>query len=439
MASLHKRPSKGKNGKRAFTWIVQYTATDGTRPAIVLGRCGEATANNIKGYVEDLLNAKRMQQTPDKRTASWVGDLGDDMHLKLSKLGLVEPRHKPATATLGAFLDAYVAGRNDIKPATAEVWGQTVRNLKTHFGADRELPTINEGHADDFKQYLIGEKLSPYTVAKRLQFARMFFRAAVRRKLIASNPFAEVGAKAIITKETKFVTRKETEAILEECNPEWRLIVALARYGGLRCPTEVLSLRWSDINWQAGRIVVTSPKTEHHEGKGSRVIPLFPELRKILEEGNAIAGDGADYLLPRYRQQSLTSKGWRNCNLRTQFERIVKRASLSPWPNLFKSLRASRETELAAEYPLHVVTAWLGNTPRIAQKHYLMVRDDDFARAANVFANSFAEPSSTGLQQEETPADPTSKEAEFAGVCGSVHGDATEPDGEDRIRTCGRA
>jgi hypothetical protein len=45
-------------------------------------------------------------------------------------------------------------------------------------------------------------------------------------------------------------------------------------------------------------------------------------------------------------------------------------------------MRASRETELAKDYPIHVVTAWLGNTPRIAMKHYLQVTDDDFERAA---------------------------------------------------------
>ena len=45
-------------------------------------------------------------------------------------------------------------------------------------------------------------------------------------------------------------------------------------------------------------------------------------------------------------------------------------------------MRASRETELAKEYPIHVVTSWLGNTPRIALKHYLQVTDADYQRAA---------------------------------------------------------
>jgi hypothetical protein len=37
---------------------------------------------------------------------------------------------------------------------------------------------------------------------------------------------------------------------------------------------------------------------------------------------------------------------------------------------LFHNLRASRETELAAVYPMHVVCAWIGNTERIAAKDF---------------------------------------------------------------------
>jgi hypothetical protein len=47
-------------------------------------------------------------------------------------------------------------------------------------------------------------------------------------------------------------------------------------------------------------------------------------------------------------------------------------------------MRASRQTELQREFPLHVVCSWLGNSPRIAQQSYLLVTEDDFARAAGV-------------------------------------------------------
>jgi len=46
--------------------------------------------------------------------------------------------------------------------------------------------------------------------------------------------------------------------------------------------------------------------------------------------------------------------------------------------------RASRQTELQREFPLHVVCSWLGNSPRIAQQSYLLVTQDDFAKAAGV-------------------------------------------------------
>ena len=46
------------------------------------------------------------------------------------------------------------------------------------------------------------------------------------------------------------------------------------------------------------------------------------------------------------------------------------------------STGACQQTELQREFPLHVVCSWLGNSPRIAQQSYLLVTEDDFARAA---------------------------------------------------------
>jgi hypothetical protein len=62
-------------------------------------------------------------------------------------------------------------------------------------------------------------------------------------------------------------------------------------------------------------------------------------------------------------------------------EKIIGRAGLSPWPRLFHNMRASRETELIERFAVHVVTAWLGNPPEIARKHYLQVTDEHFRQA----------------------------------------------------------
>ena len=121
------------------------------------------------------------------------------------------------------------------------------------------------------------------------------------------------------------------------------------------------------MDWENERITVQSPKTEHHEGKAERVIPLFPELHDHLQTSFERAPDGAVYVVnERFRKAAIGKDGWRNCNLRTTFGKIVKRAGLEKWPRLFHNLRSSRQTELEERFPTHVVCAWLGNSEEIA-------------------------------------------------------------------------
>jgi integrase len=280
----------------------------------------------------------------------------------------------------------------------------------------------------------------------------MFFRDAKKRKLVAENPFAEVSSKSVISKDReRFITREETERILAKCDPIWKVIVSLARFGGLRTPSETLSLRWEDVDWSEDTILVISPKTAHHEGKGTRRVPLFPELRQVLTEAREIAPDGAEYVVGgNYRQAANSPSGWRNCNLRTQFERIVKRAGLEKWPRLFHALRASRETELAKDWPIHVVTSWLGNSPRIAHKHYLMVTESDFRKAAKEGSQRGTESGTleahfpaqhAAAPHTHSPAKPivnTVKTGVSANSCESVQNVANRQSGENGIRTRGR-
>jgi integrase len=156
---------------------------------------------------------------------------------------------------------------------------------------------------------------------------------------------------------------------------EWRLIVALVRFGGLRSPSETFALRWGDIDWEHDRFTVTSPKTEHNAGGESRIVPLFPELRPHLEAAFDAAPEGTEYVISRHR---LASK-----NLRSTLLRIMERAGVKPWPRLFQNMRASREMELTQSHPLHVVVGWIGNSALIAAKHYPQITDGDFECATN--------------------------------------------------------
>jgi len=61
--------------------------------------------------------------------------------------------------------------------------------------------------------------------------------------------------------------------------------VVASRYGGLRTPSETLSLRWEDIDWEMNRMSIPEPKVEHHEGRGIRSCPI--DLPRASTDGNA--------------------------------------------------------------------------------------------------------------------------------------------------------
>ena len=63
----------------------------------------------------------------------------------------------------------------------------------------------------------------------------------------------------------------------------------------VRTFSETLSLRWEDIDWEMNRMSIPEPKVEHHEGRGIRSCPIFPELRPILDEAFEIFGDKSEY------------------------------------------------------------------------------------------------------------------------------------------------
>lgn len=133
-------------------------------------------------------------------------------------------------------------------------------------------------------------------------------------------------------------------------------------------------------------MTVPSCKTEHLPGKAYRVCPIFAALRPHLDEAWELAAAGEEYVVggsqgDRYRAAAWGPNGWANANLRTPLGKLIRRAGLQPWPRLFHNLRASCETDLMQYHPIHVVTAWVGDTPRTALGHYLQTRDRAFEKA----------------------------------------------------------
>lgn len=361
-----------KSGSRRVT----FTDAEGVRRTFRLGRMDKRQAEVFARRIGSLC-VVRTTGLVDAELAEWVRALPDLIHVRLARLGLVEKRDR-VNPTLSALLDQWFASLS-VKSSTLIALGQARRSMEAYFGADRLLRTVKPLDAEAFKRALAEEGLALATVAKRVKVARAVFRSGVRWRFIEANPFEGVKAGAMVNRaRMHFVTLADTDTILAACpDHEWRLLVALSRFGGLRCPSEHLALRWADVDWEKNRLTVRSIKTEAHKHGGVRFVPLFPELLTHLREAFERAEpdlSGRGWVITRYRRS--------NCNLRTRFQRIIERAGVAPWPRLFHAMRAIRQTELSAIYPQHVVCAWLGNSEAVAQAHYLQATDTDIARAA---------------------------------------------------------
>ena len=134
------------------------------------------------------------------------------------------------------------------------------------------------------------------------------------------------------------------------------------------------------------------------------------------------------YVIARYRDT--------NANLRTQLTRIIRRAGLAPWPRLFHNLRSSRQTELEERFPTHVVCRWLGNSPRIASKHYLQVREADFQKAAqNPAQQPVQDAAKTGNRLQAGDGEPADLQplAASCAECGALQNEGMTPTGFEPV------
>lgn len=367
MASI----SRDKNGTKRIQW----TNASGKRHTLRLGKVNVKAAEAFLARLERLIASKLTGTPIDGQTAQWLAELPDGLYDKLVGQGLTEARQATQTHTLGGMLDAYFETAS-VKESTLTRYAQTQRLLIEHFGQGQTLDSITPRHADQWKAWLQEKGYAQAKIARDVGIARMFFRKAVRWEMISANPFDGVKAGAQTNRDRlTYLTLDDTRKLIDAApDADWRCIIALARYGGLRCPSEVLGVRWADVDWAQNRLRVRSPKTERHAGKSERLVPLFPELRAVLMEAFELAPSGADRVVSHYAPTT--------ANLRTHMNRIIRRAGLVPWPRLFNAMRASRATELASEYPAAICTAWLGHSRAVAEAHYHMVRDEDFERAA---------------------------------------------------------
>lgn len=245
---------------------------------------------------------------------SWVDHLGRRKHRKVAAatlqqartfreaelikaerartLGLVEPSRDSFQQFSVRFLK-YQKAR--LTPAAYErTRGIVEGHLQPEFGA-RRLSDIRRA---DVERYITGRtgEVSASSIIKEINTLLRCFNLAVEWELISVNPMARVRRPKQPAGRLRYPQPGELRAVLAECPPWLRPIAGLAAFTGMR-RSEVLNLRWLDVDFAGGRLLL--PQTKNGDG---RIVPLNALALGVLHSVAKENAAPADPVFPLDRE-----------------------------------------------------------------------------------------------------------------------------------------
>lgn len=150
----------------------------------------------------------------------------------------------------------------------------SIRHLKEFFG-DVPCSEIDIDRIDEYKTKRKTDGVEEATIDRELSCLRSIFIRARRKKRIKERPYFKLYNPHNARKRT--LTDEELERLLFALPIHQRPIVLTARYTGMRL-SEILNLKWEQVNLKRKLIFVPRPMTKNNQPK---VVPISARLLKV--------------------------------------------------------------------------------------------------------------------------------------------------------------
>jgi integrase len=324
-----------------------------------------------------------------------------------------QPEANPDRLTLDTFLKSYLRRRKqELKPASLELYEGTVKRLVEFFGKDCPLNDVTVERAQDFifAQKSIaaghkGEKLSDWSREQIKRHCKTFFAAAVESGYLRSNPF-----KVRALKGKKLATRRwyrmpaEEYHVLLESAPSLREKVAYSIFytAGLRMH-EAFNLTWDCIDFQKNLLYVMNRDATKEIPPFSikdfeqRRIPLPSHTIDLLTQLQTEAPEGMPFILlsaerydrvkAKWQKIQESKSPWKNRyminNVLRNFQSHVKRAGIKPVGKFtIHTLRKCCGQNWADNLPMNVVKEFMGHSDISTTAEFYNTVDRDHEKKA---------------------------------------------------------
>jgi integrase len=373
VSSITRRP----NGHRWITYKFNKK-----RHTLRLGKVPDELAAEIKRRLDVLIEHATVGLEPPAEIAAWLSKIDERFHKSLETAGLTTSR---GPSTLHELIEAHEESlrARGSKPSTMVNNCVVYGNLLKFFKHARHIRSIHLQHAEQFRLFLINKggrsegPLAKATVSNRCRRARAIFAYAIKNKWLDQNPFVSIttGREWNYARD-HYILPEIFEKILDQsADHELRLLLAMVRYCGLRCPSEVRPLTWQAVDWKNNVLVVHSSKTELYGDSGRREVPIFPPVTPYLHAAWDAAPKGEMLMFPSHQGSGAAITG--------RLASLCRKAGEVLWPKAMVNLRASAVSDAMRAYQdIYMVAPWFGHSPIISLQHYNRVVKERHVRTA---------------------------------------------------------
>lgn len=173
---------------------------------------------------------------------------------------------------------SYVNGTRS--PNTAEIYRRALGHLQKLVG-DRPLDSITPRDGDLYRIKRATE-VAPTSVNIDIRALRAAFSTAIRWKLITQNPFKEVACIRIPERLPLYFSMEDFQKMLSLAKDDWfKDVLVTAAMTGLR-RSEILNLKWSDVDFDRSLIHIQSSDTFRTKAGKRRSVPMHDVVKQLL-------------------------------------------------------------------------------------------------------------------------------------------------------------
>jgi integrase len=183
--------------------------------------------------------------------------------------------------TVETWLAWWHERKSKARPASAERYGQVVRDFIKFLGPRAQLPLEHIGVKDilAFRNAEAKRGVSNKTANLAVKLVSMGFHDALRQGKIKFNPCTGLDPLEEDSAEREPFTLDEIKKLLGAATGDWKAVILFAYFTGARLG-DVANMQWRAVDLDKRLISFTPKKTRR--GKRALSIPLHPELEKEL-------------------------------------------------------------------------------------------------------------------------------------------------------------